>query len=249
MRIRWSGRRPRRPVTLLGVVLVTSAALFLSSTAVAGASGNAASARAKAAEAQAKKKLLVRADFPSGWSGQGSVVLDNGAGSANIPGGAATADCLGISKALLELNTPSATSPTFQTKNELDSVEDNVSIFPSAKLAGQAYAAISGPKVPACLTTAFQGPARQGIVDAVGHGITVGTITVTAADPTRLIKHSSGFTISFPVNYQGNNLNADITLISMVRGNTDSQLTVSVVGNPLPATLERHLLTVAYGRT
>jgi hypothetical protein len=231
-------------------LLVGAVAVVVVSGAPVGASSASASAKVKAEEAQAKSELLVKSDFPSGWSGQGSVTTDNKNGGApNFPGGQQLVSCIGIPKSLLDLSTPEAVSPTFQTNGGEVSAQETVDIAPSVKLAGEANALLASPKVPGCLTTAFQGPARQSIVSSAGNGVTIGNIAVVAANPDLLIRHSTGFTVSFPATSQGVTLNVQIDLISVPHGKTDSQLTLTSVSNSFSPSLAKHLETVAYGRT
>jgi hypothetical protein len=211
--------------------------------------GVGAAAAASSALAQAKTALLVRSDFPSGWSGQGSVTTSAGGGSSTFPGGSQLASCLGVSQSLIDLNAPSADSPTFQTKGGIDTVQDSVSVFSTTKMADQEYGAISSAKVPGCMTTVLQGPARQEIVNSIGKGISVGTINVAAVPHGDLGVHATGFTMSFPATDSGVTLHAAVTFISMVRGKRASQVTIESVGKAFPVSLQRHLVSVAYDRT
>jgi hypothetical protein len=216
--------------------------------ALAGGAAAGASQASGAQLAQAKKALLVHSDFPSGWSAQGSVTTSAGGGSSTFPGGAQLAACLGVKESLIDVNTPSANSPSFQTKGGVYSVVDSISLFSSTKLAEEANAAISSPKVPGCMTTVLQGPARQSIVGSAGQGVTIGTISVAAVPHSVLPSHASGFTMSFPATDDGVTVNSAISVISVVRGKTGSQLTFESVGKTFPASLERHLVSVASGR-
>ncbi len=198
--------------------------------------------------AQAKRNLLGRPDLPSGWSGQGAVTTSHGGGTNTFPGASQLVACLGLSSSVFNLNAPSATSPTFQNKAGTDFVQDSVSAFPSTKVANQQYTAVANPKVPGCMTTVLQGPAKQQLTSSLGAGMTLGTVTVTPANPSGLIAHATGFTISFPVATQGITVNAAITIVSMVRGLSGNQITLTSVGLPFPSALQRHLETVAYAR-
>jgi hypothetical protein len=194
-----------------------------------------------------KKALFVRSDFPSGWSGQGKVTTSNG-GGGGFPGQAQLAGCLGVSESLLNEHSPTATGPNFQDKAGTHFIQDNANAFPSTKVANEEYASISGPKVPSCLTTDLQAPAtKQQLANSMGG--TVGTVTVTPANPAALVHHSSGFVIAFPATVQGINANVTITVVSMVRGKTGHQVELTSVGTPFSTSLEHHLLTVAYART
>jgi hypothetical protein len=227
-----------------GALLVAAALSVVAGVGVASASQS-----SKSQLAQAKVALLVRSDFPSGWSARGSATTSAGGGSSSFPGGSQLASCLGVSQSLIDLNTPSANSPSFQTQGGVDTVQDSVSVFATTKMAGQEYGAISSVKVPGCMTTVLQGPARQDIVNSIGHGITVGTISVAAVPRSALGAHASGFTMSFPATDNGVTLQAAVTFISMVRGKRASQLTIEAVGKSFPVSLQRHLVSVAYSRT
>jgi hypothetical protein len=225
-------------------------ALILASGLLIGlAAGPASATGGQGALAQAKKDLLVRTDFPAGWRGQGSVSTSSGSGGSSFPGENQLAACLGVRAAVINLNTPNATSPNFQNKAGTDYAQDNVSVFPSTKVAARQYTTIADPKVPGCLTTVFQGPAKQEVADEAGKNVTLGTITVAPANPASLVPHATGFTISFPVTTQGITVKSAVTIVSMVRGNTGSQLTLTSVGLPFPSALARHLASVAYTRT
>lgn len=231
-------------VAVAGVAAVTGLALW----PVPGAGVAGASQASNAQLGQAKKALLVRSDFPSGWSVQGSVTTSGGGGSSSFPGGSQLASCLGVKESLIDVNTPSADSPTFETKGGAESVEDSVSLFSSTKLAAESNAAISSPKVPGCMTTVLQGPARQAIVGSAGEGVTIGTISVTAVPRADLATHASGFTMSFPATDNGVTVHSNISVISVVNGKSGSQLTIESVGQKFPVSLERHLVSVAAGR-
>ncbi len=227
----------------LGALAGTMGGLIIGVTGVGPAGGSQSSA-----QAQAKRALLVRSDFPSGWSSQGKVTTSNGARNS-FPGASQLASCLGVSESLIQAKTPSADSPTFGTKNGAQTVTDSVSVFPSAHFASQESAAISSTKVPGCMTSVLAGPAHQAIVNSIGSGATIGTIAVTAVPSSDLAAHASGFTMSFPVTSGEVTLQASISIVSMVRGKTGSQLTFESVGTPVTPSLMRHLVSVAYQRT
>jgi hypothetical protein len=235
---------PRRVVELAaegGLVASLATGLVAGPVALAGAAGSGNGL------AQAKQMLLVRSDLPSGWKGQGSVTTTNG-GSGNFPGAQQLASCLGVNPSVLNLNAPSATSPNF-SNNDTRYVQDNVTVFASAKVAQQEYAALANKKVPSCMTTVMQGAARQQLLGSMPQGATVGAITVSAANPSWLVPHSSGFTIAFPVTTQGVTLHSSITVISMVRGKYGNQVTFTTVGPAFSASMARHLVAAAYSRT
>lgn len=99
------------------------------------------------------------------------------------------------------------------------------------------------------MTTIAQGPARQAILGSVGHGVTIGTITATAVPRADLAGKATGFTMSFLVTSKGVTVQAHISIISMVRGRMGNQMTIEAAGAAFPVSLQRHLVSIAYGRT
>ncbi len=238
----------RRRLALAGAALFLAAVAVGIGTATASAAGTAASGLADLAPA--KKALVVGADLPAGWSGQGSVTTSR-SNSGSFPGEDQLAACLGVSTSLLGLNTPSVSSPSFQDRAGTGIVQDNVTVFRSAKSAAASYRAIASPKVPSCLTAVFRTPAAKAqLQGSAGSGVTFGSITVTPAPSSILVPHSSGFTVSFVVSEQGVTAHTRVVVVSMVRGRLGNQVTFTSVGTGgVPASLERHLVSVAYGRT
>jgi hypothetical protein len=201
---------------------------------------------------QAKAALLVKSDFPSGWSAQGSVTTSNGGGETSFPGGGQAlqqlATCLGINPALVRANPPSATSPTFEAKGGTLTVQDDANVFSSANLARQEEVVFASPKTPGCMASVMQNPATQQQV--FGKGYTAGTLSVTAPSSSWRVPHSGGFAMSVPLTHQGETLDVSVTIIAMVRGKIGSVVSFSSVGShPFSAPLARHLLATAYART
>ena len=198
--------------------------------------------------AHAKSQLIVRSDFPKNWTANGSVSTSKGSGQSSFPGADQLAGCLGVSSSVLTLNTPSATSPTFQTADQRDSAQENLSIYPSAKVAAQGYRALASSKAPGCLNTLFQGSGKSELENAIGHSISVGTVTVTTVPRSVLGPHGTGFVIAFPASAQGQTFQAAISIVDVLRGKYGAQLMLSAVGGAFPAAVEKHLVAVAYGR-
>jgi hypothetical protein len=225
-----------------GVVVLVVAGGFGFGVGIAGASGGGG------ALAHAKSQLIVHSDFPKNWTANGTVTTNTGSGQGSFPGADQLAGCLGVNPKVLTLNTPAATSPTFQTADGRDSAQENLSIYPSAKVAAQGYRALSSAKAPGCLTTLFQGSGKSELANALGHGIALGTVTVTAVPRSVLGSHATGFVISFPASAQGQTFHAAISIVDVLRGKLGAQLMLSAVGGTFPAGLEKHLVAVAYSR-
>ena len=239
-----------RRLALGGAVLaLAGVALGVAAGTASAAGSGSASGSGSVNFAPAKKALLVRTDFPSGWTGQGSVSTSK-SGSGKFPGDAQLASCLGVAKSFLDTNTPSASSPTFQDKTGTVFVQDNVSVFPSAKVGARNFSTISNPKVPGCLNTVLMDPAAKAqFLGTTDGSVSVGAVTVTAAPKSILVPHASGFTIAFDATEQESTAHTTITLVSMVRGTLGSQIALTSVSNAFPTSLARHLVSTAYGRT
>lgn len=238
-----------RRLALGGAVLALAAGVAVGVAAGTASASGSGSGSGSVNFAPAKKALLVHADFPSGWTGQGRVTTSKSEGG-KFPGDAQLASCLGVAKSLLDTNTPSASSPTFQDKTGTVFVQDNVSVFPSSKVGSQNYTTISNPKVPSCLNTVLQDPAAKAqFLGTSGGNVTVGAVSVTAAPKSLLVPHASGFTIAFDATEQESTAHTTITLVSMVRGTLGSQIAFTSVGDTFPTSLAKHLVAVAYGRT
>ncbi len=232
----------------LGALLVGLVAVTIGAGGLAGASGS-GSGSVKAELAQAKTELLVRSDFPTSWKGQGSVRTDKGSRPDVFPGEEQLAGCLGVARSILEQNAPSATSPNFENSSQTDYAQENLSIFATAKESQVQYASLANPKVPACMTALLQGAEKSEIDRSFPVGSTVGTITVTPVPRAELVPGSTGFLLSFPVTDQGVTVQTSIGEVVSVRGKSGVQLTLTSIGPPFPASLEKHLVRVADNRS
>jgi hypothetical protein len=242
-------RRTRRPAGLAGLSALVGAVLALGLvTGIGARAGASAGSANEAALAQAKHQLIVRSDFPKSWKVSGAATTSAGGGQSSFPGADQLASCLGVPSALINMNTPSASSPDFQSSDGRFNAQENLSIFPSSKVASKGYRVLASTKVPGCMTSLLQGPEKSQLQNAIGHGITIGTVTVTGVPRSALGSHASGFTISFPAMTQEVTLPTTVTIIDVLRGKLGAQLMLSAVGQTFPASLEKHLVAAAYSR-
>lgn len=197
--------------------------------------------------AHAKHQLIVHGDFPKGWTVSGSVTTSAG-GQGNFPGADLLASCLGVPSSVINVNAPAVSSPDFGSADGRDNAQENLSVFSSVKVAAQGYRALASAKTPGCMTSLLQGSDKAQLQDAIGHGITIGTVTVTGIPRSALGPHASGFTISFPAIVKGGSLATTVAIIDVLRGRLGAQLMLSGVGKGFPAGLEKHLVAVAYSR-
>lgn len=219
-----------------GVALIASGLLLGAVTTAAGAS-NASKV------AQARKSLLVLSDMPQGWTSSKS---SNSSGS--FPGAKQLAHCLGVPTSVITSNPPTANSPEFNSKNQLLSVDDSVSIYSSPNAARADFASLANVRTPSCLTTVLNGTAKAALEKGFGSGAKVGAITVTRTPAADYAPHSANFTMFFPVTEQGTTVNVELSLVDFVKGKKEQTVTFIAVQSTFPTAMALHLTTVAAGR-
>jgi len=193
--------------------------------------------------AQAKKGLLVLSDMPKGWTSSKS--SDS---TPPTPGAAQLASCLGVPIGVINDVPPTAYSPEFASKNSLESVDDNVSVYPSAQAARTDFAAFAGSKAPACLSANLNGPSKTGLESSFGAGVSIGTIDVTRTPAADYAPHTTNITIFFPVTTNGATHNVESTEIVFVKGSEEQTVTTYSFQPPFPTSLARQLTKVADAR-
>jgi hypothetical protein len=232
---------PTASVRLPTVIAVVLLALCLTmGTQVAGAGASAVSSKA-----QAKKLLLTLSDMPKGWKREKG---NGGGGSSNFPGASQLASCIGVPAGLITSNPPEADSPYYENKSESLEVQDSVSVFPSAKGAEADYNALANAKTPACMTTLMNGSFKSQILSSAGKGATVGTITVTRADPADFAPGGTGLVMSLPISEQGVSLTAVLTVVYYVKGKLGQQIDFDSYGPAFPASIAESLTATALHR-
>jgi hypothetical protein len=234
---------------LVGLVAVTIGAGGPAGASRSGSGSGSAPGSVRAELTRAKTEILVKSDLPRSWKGRGSVSTDNGTSPDTFPGEDQLAGCLGVAKSILEQNAPSVTSPDFENPAQTDYAQENLSIFATAKEGQVQYASLANPKVPACMTALLGGAEKSEIDSSFPTGSKVGTITVTSIPRADLAPQATGFLLSFPVTDQGVTLQTSIGEVVSVRGTAGVQLTFTSIGPRFPASLEKHLVTVAYDRS
>jgi hypothetical protein len=220
-------------------VILLAAGLALG-TQVTGAGASTASNKA-----QAKKLLLVLADMPKGWKKEKG---SGGSGSSSLPGATLLASCIGVPSTLISSNPPEVDSPYYENKSGSLEVQDSVSVFPSAKAAASAYNALANAKTPACMTTLMNGSFKAQILGSAGKGATLGTITVTRADPADFAPSSTGLVMSLPISDQGVSLTAILTVVYYIKGKLGQQIDFDAYGPTFPTSLAETLSATALHR-
>jgi hypothetical protein len=203
----------------------------------AGAAGATASQKA-----QARKALLLLSDMPSGWTKSKSPNNNTVVGAAQL------ARCIGVATSLITENPPSVNSPQFQNRQSTLLVNDNVSVFPTAKNAAEELATIGNAKTPACMTTLASGPLKAQMLGGLPKGVSAGTPLVSATDPATYGTGTAGYSMSVPLTSRGVTLNVTVTQIFAVKGRLGQQVTFTSIGSPFSVALEQRLSTIAVDR-
>jgi hypothetical protein len=222
--------------TVIALALMGSGVLLGVRTPAAGAA-------ASSSTAQAKTHLLVLADMPKGWSREKGVV----SGVGGFPGAGEMTDCIGDGSTLIAAVPPEVDSPYFQSKDQTLEVQDSIVLFSSNQQAQAEYAAISNPKTPGCLATFSNRTTKSRIAASGGKGTKVGTITVTG-NTTNYGEGTTSYTMNIPVSQSGGSFTLKITSIYFVKGTLGQQVTINWYGPKFPASLSKHVTSVAQGR-
>ena len=193
---------------------------------------------------KAKKSLLVLSDMPKGWKSSKS---NNN--NPPTPDAAQLAACLGVPLSVVTDNPPTAYSPDFASKNDLQSVDDSIEVFPSAKAARADLATASSPKAPVCFNTNFNSAAAKSqLRSAFGAGSSIGAVDVTRTPASDYGPHTVNVTIYVPVTTHGVTLNIETAEVGFVKGNEEQMVTLTGVQTPFPTALAKRLTTLADGR-
>lgn len=192
--------------------------------------------------AQARRALLVLSDMPSGW------VRAKAPNNPNITvGDAQLAHCIGVAESLITENPPSVDSPQFQNKSGSLTVNDNVTVFPSAKNALAELGTVSNKKTPGCMTVLAQGPLKDQLVGKPPKGVTYGTPLVSATDPSAF-PFTAGYSMSVPADSHGQTVNITVTQLFAVKGRLGQQIVFTSVGAPFTVATEQRIAARAVQR-
>ena len=90
--------------------------------------------------------LLRLTDLPSGWTAGTAA-----APTKVTPWSSKLASCVGIPASLASVAPTKVNSPDFTSADQIDAVEDSVSVYPSAAQAHAEYTALAGSKTTGCM--------------------------------------------------------------------------------------------------
>jgi hypothetical protein len=223
-----------------GAALVAVTGTTLALAAPAGANLSAESAAGELA--QAHQALLVLSDMPSGWE---TTKTPNNPSST--VGDAQLARCIGVASSLINESPPTVNSLQFQNKAGTLTVNDAVTVFPSAKNAAAELATVSNRKTPGCMTNLASGPLKQKLFGKTPKGMTYGTALVSATDPTAF-PFTAGYSMSVPVLTNGVTVNITVIELFAIKGRLGQQITFTGVGEPFSIPVVQHISAAAVQR-
>jgi hypothetical protein len=228
-----------------------SALYLLSVMAVAvallGLPASAASASRKTDVALARKALIVRSDFPSGWT-----TSSNGGNANKNLGVPQMLACLGFPASLVNLNPPEADSPTFNQNSLGQSVDDSVDVFPTLKIATEELKIYGSPDSAKCVAQAFDTPSVKAVfARELGKGSKIGSASVTALPPPVASNESTELELRMPFTYKGTHfVLASLDIVIMSKSGTEGSAMVfsTPAQSPFSTSLVKHLESVTVQR-
>lgn len=234
-------RRRRLAPAWCGVAL-TASGLIAGTMVAGGAAGAVRSGSGSSELTQARNALLVLSDMPSGWE---STKAPNNPNST--VGDAQLARCIGVAESLISENPPSVSSPQFQNRTGSLTVNDNVTVFPSAQNALAELGTTANKKTPGCMTSLAQGPLKNQLFGKPPKGVTYGTALVSATDPTAF-PFTAGYSMSWPALSHGVTVNITVTQLFAVRGRLGQQIVFTSYGPFFPIATEQRIAAAAVQR-
>ena len=168
-----------------------------SANSAASATPTTARGAAVAAKTVAKGSaaLLTLPDLPSGWTAGGTPA----APTRVTPWSTALARCAGVPARVAALAPTKVNSPDFTSADQVDAVEDSVSVYASAAQARAEYAALASSKTTGCMNRVASAPLQRNMQKEAGSTTTVGVVSFTDLPAAAAALHLTGFTVTIPI--------------------------------------------------
>ncbi len=189
--------------------------------------------------AEGTAALLRLSDLPSGWTSGGTPA----APTRVTPWSAKLASCVGVPAKVAALAPTKVNSPDYTSADQVDAVEDSVSVYPSVATAHAEYAALASSKTTACMNRVASTALQQNMQKEAGTTTTVGVVSFAALPAGAAALHLTGFTVTIPIARGGRVLTVTSTQVDFVSGALLHQVTFNGNGAAFPAPLEEQLLS------
>jgi hypothetical protein len=188
--------------------------------------------------------LLRLTDLPSGWTSGSSAASP----TRVTPWSSKLAKCVGVPAQVAKEAPTKVNSPDFTSADQVDAVEDSVSVYPSAAQAQAEYAALASSKTTGCMNSVASLALQKNMQKEAGSTTTVGVVSFAGLPAAAAALHMTGFTVSIPIARGGRVLTVTSTQVDFVSGALLHQVTFNGNGAAFPAPLEEQLLAAAQAR-
>ena len=115
------------------------------------------------------------------------------------PWSTALARCAGVPARVAALAPTKVNSPDFTSADQVDAVEDSVSVYASAAQARAEYAALASSKTTGCMNRVASAPLQRNMQKEAGSTTTVGVVSFTDLPAAAAALHLTGFTVTIPI--------------------------------------------------
>jgi hypothetical protein len=188
--------------------------------------------------------LLQLSDLPSGWTSGSSAASP----TRVTPWSSKLAKCVGVPAQVAKEAPTKVNSPDFTSADQVDAVEDSVSVYPSAAQAQAEYAALASNKTTGCMNSVASLALQKNMQKEAGRTTTVGVVSFAGLPAGAAALQMTGFTVSIPIARSGRVLTVTSTQVDFVSGALLHQVTFNGNGAAFPAPLEEQLLAAAQAR-
>jgi hypothetical protein len=178
-------------------------------------------------QAKAMAALITLGDLPAGWTASTDPSPSTNTGQDTAIS-ARMASCLGVRVDGSVNSWPTATSPTFASAEQADSLFDQVEVFPTAGVAAADFAQFSSPKFPGCFVQFFEETLKSSLAQALQPGQRLGSVSARASAFPPVGDHSGALRLTFVIiNQSGLHASAFIDLILVIVGRSETTLVLT----------------------
>ncbi|GEM_PF-4020878 len=198
--------------------------------------------------AKAKQSLIELSDFPAGWSASGKISEGDGSSSLSTSEAGQLTSCLKVPRSDIDTKAPHWSSPKFSDPSNAATVEDDLSLYPSASAAAAEYSTFADPSTPQCLLGLLGADIKQQIAGQLQPGQSVGQMSASVRPFPTYGDLSSDIELVVPIVEGTLEAPVYIDLIEVLEGHAESTLTASNPGTPLPSAIADQLAQAAATR-
>ena len=119
------------------------------------------------------RRVVALSDLPSGWTSGSSAASP----TRVTPWSSKLAKCVGIPARVAKEAPTKVNSPDFTSADQVDAVEDSVSVYPSAAQAQAEYAALASSKTTGCMNSVASLALQKNMQKEAGSTTTVGVVS------------------------------------------------------------------------